>query len=509
MSSIAVNNMNETNGKLEFTLSKVDVSVANAVRRVILADIETVVFKQVDMTFTVNTSRLNNEILGQRLSCIPIHLTPEDADLSDLLLELNAENLTSDVQIMTTDDFKIKVVSTGEYWSKERCRTVFKPYVSPKGESYFIPFVRLRPRISDEIPGEHVAFVSRFSIGTANENSMFNVVGTCAYGCSVDEQRAADILGRYKQQLEQDGVSTDQIEKEARNWELLEKKRVILPNSFDYVIESVGPIPNSVIVNMACQVLVKRCQQIIASINDGQMKTTNANMSNDVAVDYILENEDYTIGNVLNHLLFKRYYAGKQTLTYCGFKKMHPHDSDSIIRLMFKEMDELSSSVSSNKSSVNFAYEQKGEYPPSPDYAPDLVSSPDYVSEQKSTKSVSESVVNSYGSSTKSSSASESESPMAESKDSFALTQEQNQQAMTYAENRLKELNRLDDRFYDWYANLSPNDKYELYKESLNAGGIRGGGELNERYKTMGFGYIQQCCEEAIQLFESIGTMFR
>ena len=505
MSSIAVNNMNETNGKLEFTLSKVDVSVANAVRRVILADIETVVFKQTDMTFTANTSRLNNEILGQRLSCIPIHLTPEDADITDLLLEFDAENLTSDVQIMTTDDFKIKVVSTGEYWSKERCRTVFKPYVSPKGESYFIPFVRLRPRISDDIPGEHVAFVSRFSIGTANENSMFNVVGTCAYGCSVDEQRASDMLGRYKQQWEQDGMSADQIEKEARNWELLEKKRIIIPNSFDYVIESVGPIPNSVIVNMACQVLVKRCQQIITSINDGQMKTTNANMSNDVAVDYILDNEDYTIGNVLNYLLFKKYYAGKQTLSYCGFKKMHPHDSDSIIRLMFKEMDELpSSSVASNKSSVNFAYEQKGEYPPSPGYASEQ--NEVFASAKNADVSEPKSVLNSYGSL--------SESPVAESKEdmqdeSFTMTEEQNQQTITYAENRLKELNQFNDRFYDWYENLSPKDKYALYKESLNAGGIRGGGELNERYKTMGFGYIQRCCEEAIQLFESIGTMFR
>ena len=39
MTTIAVNNMNETNGILEFTLSNVDVSLANAIRRVILADI--------------------------------------------------------------------------------------------------------------------------------------------------------------------------------------------------------------------------------------------------------------------------------------------------------------------------------------------------------------------------------------------------------------------------------------------------------------------------------------
>ena len=62
-----------------FTLSGVNVSLANALRRTILTDIPLVVFRtspneQNKCNIITNTSRLNNEIIKQRLSCIPIHI---------------------------------------------------------------------------------------------------------------------------------------------------------------------------------------------------------------------------------------------------------------------------------------------------------------------------------------------------------------------------------------------------------------------------------------------------
>ena len=57
--------------------------------------------------------------------------------------------------------------------------------------------------------------------------------------------------------------------------------------------------------------------------------------------DVILENEDYTIGKVLEYLLYTKFYETNM-LTFCGFKKMHPHDSQSIIRVAYKEAVEKS-----------------------------------------------------------------------------------------------------------------------------------------------------------------------
>ena len=56
-------NITLSDRQLYFTLSNVDVSIANAIRRTALSDIITPVFKEEDMIFITNTSRLHNEIL--------------------------------------------------------------------------------------------------------------------------------------------------------------------------------------------------------------------------------------------------------------------------------------------------------------------------------------------------------------------------------------------------------------------------------------------------------------
>ena len=74
-----INNNVETKNVLTFTMSNANVSVINALRRTILADIEVVCMKTSPyheglITFEENTCRFNNEILKHRLSCIPVHL---------------------------------------------------------------------------------------------------------------------------------------------------------------------------------------------------------------------------------------------------------------------------------------------------------------------------------------------------------------------------------------------------------------------------------------------------
>ena len=74
----SIKNFSEHSDVLYFTLHGVEVSIANAIRRTILSDIPTVVietdtYEKNQCTILVNTSRLHNEIIKQRLSCIPIH----------------------------------------------------------------------------------------------------------------------------------------------------------------------------------------------------------------------------------------------------------------------------------------------------------------------------------------------------------------------------------------------------------------------------------------------------
>ena len=67
----------DDNDIYRFTISDIHVSLANALRRIILSDIETIVFytetyQDNKCTIHKNTCRLHNEIVKQRLSSIPI-----------------------------------------------------------------------------------------------------------------------------------------------------------------------------------------------------------------------------------------------------------------------------------------------------------------------------------------------------------------------------------------------------------------------------------------------------
>jgi DNA-directed RNA polymerase subunit L len=53
--------------------------------------------------------------------------------------------------------------------------------------------------------------------------------------------------------------------------------------------------------------------------------------------EIILENEDYTLGKVIEFLIYEKYYIAKQILDFCGFRKPHPHIPLSIIRVAYSE----------------------------------------------------------------------------------------------------------------------------------------------------------------------------
>jgi DNA-directed RNA polymerase subunit L len=330
---------------LIFTLSGVNVSLANAIRRTILSDIPLVVFRttpyeQNKATIISNTSRLNNEILKQRLSCIPIHIKDiEGFPMKNYQLEVNVENITDTTMYVTTKDFVIKDLITGKPISESKNREIF-PANDYTG--YFIDFVRLRPKISDEIPGEKINLTCDFSVGTAKEDGMFNAVSTCSYGFTVDKLAQDAILEKYKQTWKDEGKTKEEVDFEAKNWKLLDGLRITTKDSFDFIIQSIGIYDNVELVHKACEILIDkfRYQDTLLEKDELEIKKAENTMSN--SFDIILENEDYTIGKVLEYFMYTKFYETKM-LTFCGFKMMHPHDSYSIIRVAYKDAIDKSS----------------------------------------------------------------------------------------------------------------------------------------------------------------------
>lgn len=332
-----ISNISEENNKYKFTLSGLNVSLANAIRRTILSDIpiniiNTENYKDNQCNILINTCRLHNEILKQRLSCIPINIAELDLLPDKYVLEVDVQNETDHIIFVTTEDFKIKNKANGNYLTKEELRKIYPPCSKTNN---FIDFTRLRPKIGDSIPGEHIKLVAEFSVGIAKQNSMYNVVSKCAYGNTLDMIKINDFWTEQENKLVSNGLSKKDIEFEKKNFYLLDAQRQFVQDSFDFIIESVGIYENKEVVKKACSILNNKLSELVTAIDSDIVPIVLSETTMDNCYDVILENEDYTLGKVLEYLLYEKYYSNEKIFSFCGFKKYHPHNTDSIIRIAY------------------------------------------------------------------------------------------------------------------------------------------------------------------------------
>lgn len=320
-----------------FTLSGVNVSVANALRRIILSEIPTYAFvtdtyETNRCNIEINTGRLHNEIIKQRLGCIPIHETDLDILAEKYILVLDVQNNTDNIMHVTTEHFRIKNKETGNFLTDSETKRIF-----PQNQltGHFIDFVRLKPRISDSIPGEQLKLTAEFSVAIAKTNSMYNVVSKCTYSNTLDMPKInrtwEELLAKYASQ----GMDADEIEFNKNNFNILEAQRIYLEDSFDFTIQTLGVYDNRSIIKKGCAILQNKFVTMIGAINSDIVPIETSESTISGCYDITLENEDYTLGKVLEYVLYHSHYEGDKTLSFCGFKKFHPHSPNSTIRIAF------------------------------------------------------------------------------------------------------------------------------------------------------------------------------
>jgi len=345
----------ENDGVLSVTLTNIHVSVVNAIRRTILSDIPVVVIRTENSkinqcTITANTTRFHNEIVKQRLSSIPIHTKDIQHFPEKYILELDVKNEKEDeMRWVTTQDFKVKDKKTNLY--------VEDPFFPPNTLMRYIDFLRLRPKMSQMIPAEHIQLTAEFSVSTAKENGMFNVVSLCTFENIKDEEKVELAWHEQENHLRKDreSITAEEMAFEKKNFHFLDAHRCYKTdkegeaNAFLLKIKTIGVYSNYEILETALDILVRKCEKWMNGIDTqmvpmmkssetkerGYTSVTWTTMDN--SWDIILENEDYTFGCLLERVLYTDFFlASDSNMTFVGFKKYHPHDSYSVIRIAYK-----------------------------------------------------------------------------------------------------------------------------------------------------------------------------
>jgi DNA-directed RNA polymerase subunit L len=330
-------------GLFKFTLSNTNLSIANAIRRTVLSEIPIFAMKEEEngkkmIHIKKNTSQFNNQIIMQRLGCIPVHIDDITKNVDNLLIELNIKNDSDGLLFVTTEDIKIyQILDDSKVNGELPEKTVKKIFPANKYTKDYILLARLKPKITEDIPGEELSLTAKLSKCSAKESGMFNVVSTCAYGFTPDPVKQHDAEDAFETQLKSTDIDEEVLEYNLKNWKNHNAKRHYIENSFDFKMESIGIYENEKLIKLACDIIIKKLQYLIDSIDNNTIKIQEEAIALENSYDITLKNENYTLGKVIEYILHYKYYLDEGILNYIGFLKPHPHEKNSLIRLAMKK----------------------------------------------------------------------------------------------------------------------------------------------------------------------------
>jgi len=342
---------------LSFTLSGVDVSIANALRRTMLTQIDRLVLA--DIHIEENTSaQFHNEIVKHRLQSVPVHLSlPGLKEMTQFcenhIMELDLQNNTEEIMYVTTEHFRVVNSTTGVILSPAETRVLFPAYKL----YYYTDLLRLQPGKGETIQGERIKLRAAFQVARAQENSCYTVVSKSTFHNTVDMDKAMQAWNIIEANGEKEGWTAEMTTLKKRDFLALDADRYFRPHSFDFVVRSIGIYDEEDLVARACRLLSNTLQKLqgdveadTVSIYPSSARSENASSmehSWDVVLPVVHHLEDRTvlwsdghsIGPLLDHLIYRHYVEDKKTATFSGFAKFHPHNKECVLRVALRSAD--------------------------------------------------------------------------------------------------------------------------------------------------------------------------
>ena len=304
--------------KTSFDIENMDLSIANGIRRIILTEIPTIGFYGEDeptIEILKNTGPLHNEFMKHRIGLIPINISEEITDNyidNDYKFELNVINESTISINVTTANF------TGTYKDIEltpkELNELFPPNPITKNN---ILITRLRQ-------GEHLHLTATAIKRTAKINASFSPVSLANFFFNEDSKESAkkdNILDKQRSYI---------------------KDKYGDPISLQFQIEPVNKLSYSYLFSKAIQILIDKLNNIITNIDTFNLEQVP---NNPFSVNFHIENEDDTLGNVIQSLLHNKFIRQSNKhkgmiCTYVGYICPHPLKQLMIIRITIEDQTE-------------------------------------------------------------------------------------------------------------------------------------------------------------------------
>jgi DNA-directed RNA polymerases I and III subunit RPAC1 len=196
--------------EIVFDLIGVDASIANALRRILLAEVPTIAIEKV--WFSANSGIIQDEVLAHRVGLVPLKLDPrkldyvqksaegedEETDADTLVLHLNVFFGTSDADTANNAG-AINVAPSGDVLSKHLVwlpiggqKETFPEGVEPVHPD--IVLAKLRP-------GQQIEFEAHAWKGIGKDHAKFSPVATASYRLLPHVSMAEPVVGDEAREL--------------------------------------------------------------------------------------------------------------------------------------------------------------------------------------------------------------------------------------------------------------------------------------------------------------------
>ncbi len=317
--------------KAEFTISDVDLSVVNSLRRIILSEIPCAAFNQEeDILIKLNTGVLHNEFLAHRISLIPIYLEEtEFSNVENYKFILKKKNTTADTILVTTKDFEIYDEND------KKLPESFREHVFPKNPitKDYILITKLRPNLYDNSQGEELDIECKATINTATEHARWCAVSQCSFYNSIDQ------VAYQKAFLEATkSLSPAEKKKIEAKFETMEKYRYFKKNKYDepiafeFTIESECRLTPKQILKKALRILQDKVSDFNKSFPE--LKIQQLGSSNFYQIE--IKKQNHTLLNVIQSLIYNKNFRNPNNiLDYVGYYQSHPLDEIMYLKIKF------------------------------------------------------------------------------------------------------------------------------------------------------------------------------
>lgn len=328
----------------KYRFDDINLSIINSIRRIILSEIPNVAFnfnpynRDVnDINIIQNTTVLNNEFLGHRLSMIPINLPVEyienfskKADKYKYVIK--KKNTTNDIINVTTEDIIIYDENNNEL-SKEERDVIF-----PRNQQTndYILINRLKPDKYDVQNGEEMNVEMSSTLDIAKTHARWSPVSTCTFINTIDDDLAKDKLEELLSNIE--STNKSEIRKAKNLFESIEKYRMFKKNkfnepcSFDFEIESECNMTPKYLLVKSLDILISKLRHIISEPNKYTIDILDED-SNMYSITF--NNENHTFANLYQNLVYNNMVRKTNELKYIGYFCPHPLEERVIFKIVF------------------------------------------------------------------------------------------------------------------------------------------------------------------------------